>query len=214
MIHSHLFLPSQAPTLLRKSVRVSGLPELLSAFTNAGAKTELLRAIDGSERGVNQSSRPSIEAAVDKLAVRSAPNNTDARLLSAEWRLLWTSERETLFLLANGLPFVGAAADVFQVVDVASGRIQNCVAFGEYLSAAFVVDGTLKVASSTRCDFAFSSASFRRESVEPFVFPPFGRGWFDTLYVDADLRVARDSRGDTLVVQRSKLPPSLRRLLA
>jgi hypothetical protein len=32
--------------------------------------------------------------------------------------------------------------------------------------------------------------------------PPFGRGWFDNVYVDRDMRVARDSRGDTLVVVR------------
>ena len=33
-----------------------------------------------------------------------------------------------------------------------------------------------------------------------------GVGRFDTLYVDANLRVARDVRGDTLVVRRSALP--------
>ena len=32
--------------------------------------------------------------------------------------------------------------------------------------------------------------------------PPVGKGWFDNLYVDDTLRVARDSRGDTLVVVR------------
>ena len=32
--------------------------------------------------------------------------------------------------------------------------------------------------------------------------PPVGEGWFDNLYVDDTLRVARDSRGDTLVVVR------------
>ena len=34
--------------------------------------------------------------------------------------------------------------------------------------------------------------------------PPVGKGWFDNLYVDDTLRIARDSRGDTLVVVRDE----------
>ncbi len=32
--------------------------------------------------------------------------------------------------------------------------------------------------------------------------PPFGRGWFDVLYMDELVRVTRDSRGDTSVFLR------------
>ncbi len=31
---------------------------------------------------------------------------------------------------------------------------------------------------------------------------PFGRGWFDVVYMDTRLRVTRDSRGDTSVLLR------------
>lgn len=31
-------------------------------------------------------------------------------------------------------------------------------------------------------------------------------GWFDTVYVDLNIRVAQDSRGDTLVVARDGQP--------
>jgi hypothetical protein len=65
--------------------------------------------------------RAAVEAAVDALAVLAAEDaadgraaNTDASRLSATWRLLWTSERETLFLLEKGLPFLGAAGESYQ----------------------------------------------------------------------------------------------------
>ena len=34
--------------------------------------------------------------------------------------------------------------------------------------------------------------------------PPVGSGWFDVLYVDEELRVCRDSRGDLQVCARRK----------
>ncbi|KAF3552509.1 hypothetical protein DY000_02004795 [Brassica cretica] len=33
--------------------------------------------------------------------------------------------------------------------------------------------------------------------------PPFGQGWFDNVYMDGDIRVAKDIRGDYLVVDRA-----------
>ena len=34
--------------------------------------------------------------------------------------------------------------------------------------------------------------------------PPVGKGWFDTIFLDETLRIARDIRGDTLVVTRER----------
>lgn len=34
------------------------------------------------------------------------------------------------------------------------------------------------------------------------MFPPLGKGWFDTIYLDKDIRIAKDVRGDTLIVAR------------
>ncbi|KAG2293884.1 hypothetical protein Bca52824_040553 [Brassica carinata] len=33
--------------------------------------------------------------------------------------------------------------------------------------------------------------------------PPFGQGWFENVYMDGDIRVAKDIRGDYLVVDRA-----------
>ena len=66
------------------------------------------------------------------------------------------------------------------------------------------VESDIDIEGETRVNFSFTSA--RLEVVAPFEltlrFPPVGKGWFDNLYVDDTMRVARDSRGDTLVVVR------------
>ena len=153
-----------------------------------------------------------MEAAVDALAAvaasdaaAGAPPATDAARLSATWRLLWTSERETLFLLKNGIPFVGAAGESYQIIDAGAATLRNIIVFAEG-AAAFVVDASIQVQDATRVRFSFDGATLRRRRAKSVSLPPFGAGWFDNVYVDDALRVARDSRGDTLVVERAAMP--------
>ena len=193
---------------------VSALQGLLASWqqknTRRQTKEQLLRAIDGTERGQRMGSRPAVEAAIDALVATvdlSGPRNTDAKVLSSCWRLLWTSERETQFLLQNGLPFLGAAGESYQVIDVEAGTLCNVILFG-VSGAAFVVRARCQPENRVRTRFEFVSAELHVPGRDaPFRIPPFGAGWFDSLYVDApgstpSLRVARDSRGDTLVVER------------
>jgi hypothetical protein len=200
---------------------VSAVQGLLASWQQQNerrqAKGQLLRALDGADRGQRLGSRPSVEAAIDALAATvdasglantdATDANTDAKLLSSCWRLLWTSERETLFLLKNGFPFLGAAGESYQVIDTAAGTLSNVVLFGDD-GAAFVVRARCRPENRVRTRFQFTSAELHVPGRDaPFSIPPFGAGWFDSLYVDApgsapSLRVARDSRGDTLVVER------------
>lgn len=66
------------------------------------------------------------------------------------------------------------------------------------------MESDIEIEGETRVNFSFTSA--RLELVDPLKwtlrFPPVGKGWFENLYVDETMRVARDSRGDTLVVVR------------
>ena len=93
-----------------------------------------------------------------------------------------------------------------QVIDVAAGTLSNVIEFGDD-GAAFLVNARTAVEDGVRVTFRFERASLRTSSAaKPFSIPPFGAGFFDNLYVDDTLRVARDSRGDTLVVERSATP--------
>ena len=69
-----------------------------------------------------------------------------------------------------------------------------------------MVDSQLSVAGPQRCMFKFKSATLKLPGDRSIALPPFGQGWFDTVYVDERIRVARDSRGDTLIVERDGPP--------
>lgn len=91
-----------------------------------------------------------------------------------------------------------------QVIDVDQGSLQNVITFPP--EGRFVVDSGLAVAGPQRCTFRFRAATLRLPGGKSLGLPPFGQGWFNTVYADGDVRVARDSRGDTLVVARDGPP--------
>lgn len=196
--------PRQTRTTRCAASQVDALRDaLFTAPARKRAKAALLSLIRDTERGVLPApgGRAAVEAAVDALAELAPPGAATARL-SASWQLLWTSERETLFLLEKGLFGVGPATAVVQEVDVARQTLANRVEFGDQ-AAAFVVDASLSVEGDSRCSFRFRSARLERPvGLQLVGLPPFGAGWFDSVYVDEDLRCARDSRGDTLIVRR------------
>lgn len=59
--------------------------------------------------------------------------------------------------------------------------------------------------SPCRVGFRFTAATLKLPS-RSVPLPPFGKGWFDTIYVDDRIRIAEDSRGDVLVVARDGAP--------
>ena len=119
--------------------------------------------------------------------------------------MVWTSERETLFLLERW-PGPGdtrrTTTQAYQRIDVSARTLQNAVVFCN--GNTFAVDSTVTVDGDVRVNFVFDAArlELRRPFERTIPLPPVGKGWFDNLYVDDTMRVARDSRGDTLVVVR------------
>ncbi|KAM6569225.1 hypothetical protein CsatB_017210 [Cannabis sativa] len=125
--------------------------------------------ISDKERGVktqtNSTKRTAIVKAIDALASLGADTVTTGSSLSATWRLLWTTEKEQLFIIEKAYLFGTQAGDVLQ-----------------------------------RVNFRFTSAVLRGENWE-IPLPPFGQGWFDTVYLDDEIRVVKDIRGDYCVFQ-------------
>lgn len=92
------------------------------------------------------------------------------------------------------------AGDVLQVIDVEKLSLNNVITFPP--DGVFFVRSNIEVASSQRVNFRFTSAVLRGKNWA-IPLPPFGQGWFDTVYLDDDLRVVKDIRGDYLVVDRA-----------
>lgn len=115
--------------------------------------------------------------------------------MSARWKLLWTSERETLFLLET---FQNSLA--YQTIDEKAKTLRNAVEFSG--GNAFVVESEIEILDERKVNFTFLSAGLKFSNGFTLPVPPVGKGWFENIYVGERYRVARDSRGDTLIVER------------
>jgi hypothetical protein len=105
----------------------------------------------------------------------------------------------------SGLLGTAQAESAYQVIDLAANTLQNVITFGS-MEAAFVVDSYINVAGAQRVEFKFRGAELKLSSGRTWRLPPVGQGWFDTVYMDGKVRVAQDSRGDTLIVARDGPP--------
>ncbi|KAJ4827647.1 putative plastid-lipid-associated protein 11, chloroplastic [Turnera subulata] len=165
------------------------------------AKQNLLSLISDQDRGLKTQNDPakraSIIQAIDAMAELGKDTITTGASLSATWRLLWTTEKEQLFIVEKAPLFGTRAGDVLQVIDVEKRTLNNVITFPPH--GVFFVRSTIEVASPQRVNFKFTSAVLRGQSWE-FPLPPFGQGWFETVYLDDEIRVVKDIREDYLVV--------------
>lgn len=175
-----------------------------TAITNTD-KDKLLALIAKTQRGVatTPDELKSIAEVVDRFQASAATMTTTTQNLSSTWELLWTTEKETLFILKTASWFGTQAGAVYQVIDLDSKLLQNVITFPP--EGAFIVNAAISVAGQQRVDFKFEDATFK-VSGKSYTVPPFGQGWFDTVYMDDELRIAKDIRGDTLIVKRDGKP--------
>ncbi|CAN6460850.1 unnamed protein product [Victoria cruziana] len=168
------------------------------------ARDDLLGLIADQERGIrtigDASKRAQIVRAIDALGDEGKGTVTTGPSLSGTWRMLWTTEKEQLFIIRNASLFGTLAGDVLQVIDVEGRGLQNVITFPP--SGVFFVRSVIQIASLQRVNFRFTSAVLRGSSWE-LPLPPFGQGWFESVYLDDKIRVAKDIRGDYLVVDRA-----------
>jgi len=93
---------------------------------------------------------------------------------------------------------------VFQCIDVEAGTLQNVVTFPP--EGAFVVNSSISVEDEVRVAFKFSGARLDLPEGRSISLPPLGKGWFDNVWVDDEVRIAFDIRKDVLVVLRDGPP--------
>ena len=177
---------------------------VVAASTSSSRLDELIATCRDDNLGVGSTRRGEIESMIDKLLLLEEDDeddeskktkNTDDSRLSARWKLLWTSEQETLFLLEK---FNNSNA--YQTIDVRAKTLSNTVEFAG--GNTFLVESEIEIADERKVEFKFVSAGLKFSNGFTLPVPPVGKGWFDNVYVSDEYRVARDSRGDTLIVER------------
>lgn len=137
--------------------------------------------------------RADVEAKIAALTpLCPTPNAATSPLLQKEWILTWTTEKEINFFLDFDI-----ASEVSQTID--GSELGNLIAFKR--GGGLSVSGTLNVPeiSSIRTEFKFDTATLDLAKWGTYEFPPVGEGWFDTIYLDDDLRVDTNSRDDILI---------------
>jgi len=161
-------------------------------------KRDLLALLEGSAQGTKTTAAE--QAEIDRLIDALAALNPTAEAgpkLSGRWKLLWTTEKETLALVAGGV-LGRSVTEVFQLIDTGAGTLSNVIGFE---GGAFEVDSTCEPGTGIRVDFSFNAARVRFGDFA-LPLPPVGRGWFDCVYIDDELRIVRDSRSDALIAVR------------
>lgn len=157
--------------------------------------------------------------------------------ISGTWKLLWTTEKvnfislfsagsiffctyppiipyfcsyffsqETLFILKNASWFGTQAGEVYQVIDTSAGSLQNIIEFPP--EGAFIVDSSLDWVGEGRTEFKFNGATISLPDGKSIKLPPFGQGWFKSVYVSKDgkYRLSRDVRNDYLIAVKQGPP--------
>jgi len=128
-------------------------------------------------------------------------NPTKSNLFSGEWECVWTNEKELNLAVRSGLP--GSPwKRTYQQINIPERRLDN---FIEFENAMLTIRSSIEpdTENFSKFNFRFSGASitWRKWNIP---FPPVGKGWGELLYLDEDIRLQRDIRGDLLLARRVK----------
>ena len=124
---------------------------------------------------------------------------TESELFSGEWECKWTNEKELNFAVEKGL-FGLPWTRTYQTIDIPNGSLVNVIEFegGELRVGSTIAPDA---ADGTRFNFAFDKCSLTwKEFTVPL--PPVGRGWGELLFLDEEMRIQRDIRGDLIVATK------------
>jgi len=142
------------------------------------------------------SGRKEIESIMKELESLSPMKGTaESSKLQKKWKMEWTTEKEiNLFVDWNLSNYV------YQTIS--GNEIKNGIEFKN--GGGLFVSGSLSVPEDEmyegkRTNFEFTTATLDLAKWGAFTIPPVGAGWFETIYLDDELRVDINSRNDILI---------------
>mmetsp|Transcript_1725 Transcript_1725/g.3888 ORF Transcript_1725/g.3888 Transcript_1725/m.3888 type:complete len:218 (-) Transcript_1725:1510-2163(-) len=179
----------------------SKLSNLEETRRRAEIKQRLSTECKGNFGVNNKETRQKIKALIEEIAPLNPTKETSlSPLLKREWVLLWTSEKEINFFLEKGI-----SESITQTLS--ADILENYIPFVK--GGGFGVTGEIRPAEKNndemlRTQFKFLNAKLDIGKWGVYNFPPVGEGWFDTIYLDEDLRIDTNSRDDILICRAGK----------
>lgn len=217
---SYLFVLTRDPAVeaARAAAATAGgraANPLAQGALRASLKAELLDACAADARfgaDTDAAGVARIEALMDELSlVNPTRDPASSPKLCGRWDIVWTTESELLALMSNPGGFFGLPCTAsYQVIareraddgDSWEYALDNAIDFDGGDSFLRVGSSCAPAASGGKVSFSFKRCDLKWRQLQ-LPLPPVGSGFFEVLYLDDDLRVCKDSRGDLQICRRA-----------
>ncbi|XP_065873335.1 fibrillin-5, chloroplastic [Euphorbia lathyris] len=185
-------------------------------------KQDLNQAVKGSNRGifgVPSAKKSEIHGLVELLESQNPTPHPTLHLdkVGGCWKLLYS----TITILGSkrtklGLRDFISLDDFFQNIDIAKGKAVNVIKFNvrglNLLNGQLTIEASFKIVSKSRVEIKYESSTIipdqlmnmlrKNYDVLLGIFNP--EGWLDITYVDDEMRIGRDDKGNVFVLERSQ----------
>ncbi|XP_010546371.1 PREDICTED: probable plastid-lipid-associated protein 7, chloroplastic [Tarenaya hassleriana] len=191
--------------------------------TVAQIKEELYEAVKGINRGifgVTSARKSEIEHLVKLLNCRNptADPTGDLDKFRGCWKLIYS----TITILGSkrtklGLRDFVSVGDILQHIDISQGKSVHVIKFNvrglNLIDGELKIDASFKIVSGTTVDVTYESSTIMPDQLMSMfrqnydlllgVFNPEGR--FEILYLDGDLQIGREEKGNIIVLKRTEI---------
>lgn len=183
-------------------------------------KIHLYHALQGINRGifgVSSDKKIEIEEFVKQLESQNPTREPTLSLdkVAGNWKLIYS----TISILGSkrtklGLRDFITLGDLYQNIDIFQGKAVNVIKFNarglSLLSGELRIEASFKIASKSRVDIFYNSSGITPDQLMNVfqknynlllsIFNP--EGWLEITYVDENLRIGRDDKGNIFVLER------------
>ncbi|XP_057972168.1 fibrillin-5, chloroplastic isoform X2 [Malania oleifera] len=172
----------------------------------AQIKSDLYEALQGISRGifgVTSTKKHEIEGLVNLLESQNPTPDPTLNLekVDGRWKLVYS----TVTILGSkrtklGLRDFITLGDFFQTIHVSEGKAVNMIQF--YVRGLNLLNGQLTVEASFKIVSKSLMSVFRKNyNLLLSIFNP--EGWLEISYVDDEMRIGRDDKGNIFILERS-----------
>ncbi|KAK4708224.1 hypothetical protein R3W88_029149 [Solanum pinnatisectum] len=192
----------------------------VSHSTSSQIKIQLYDSLQGINRGifgVSSDKKFDIEELVKHLESQNPTFEPTLSLdkVAGNWKLIYS----TISILGSkrtklGLRDFITLGDLYQNIDISQGKAVNVIKFNarglSLLSGELRIEASFKIASKSRVDIFYNSSGITPDQLMNVfqknynlllgIFNP--EGWLEITYVDENLRIGRDDKGNIFVLER------------